>query len=190
MWANYCNSFLLFFMQSVLQILNLRALCYNTKAKCYTTTDPSPYKRDCLIQGSPSPKPQTGSGLQLVRNHATQQEVNIVLGREASSVAPHRTHYHLNLPLPASMEKLPSMKPVSGAKQVGATAPTDSAVWSKTKNTQHWPWILYLCKNHQQANIYLVNYYECICYYASGPSLSIKNCSRLSALLSSPALSV
>ena len=115
--------------------------------------------------------------------------MNSMLGREASSAAPHPTHYHLNLPLPGSVEKL-SMKPVSGAKQVGTTVPTDNAMWPKPKYTQHWPWILYLCKNHQQANIYMVNYYECICYYASGLSLSIKNCSRLSAVLSSPDLCV
>ena len=43
-----------------------------------------------------------------------------VVGSKASSAAPHCLRYHLNHPpQPLSMEKLPSTKPVPGAKKVG-----------------------------------------------------------------------
>ena len=70
-----------------------------------------------IEQGSPTPGPQIG------RNRAAQQEVSGGRASEASSAVPHRSHYHLNHPHPTPstpcMEKLSSMKPVPGAKNLG-----------------------------------------------------------------------
>ena len=52
-----------------------------------------------LGQGSPTPRPWTGTSPWPVRNWAAQQEVTGGWAREASSVftaAPHCSHYHLN----------------------------------------------------------------------------------------------
>ena len=71
-------------------------------------------------QGSPTPGPRTATRPQPVRNLAAQQEGSGGQASEASSAAPHRSHYHLNHPpCPQSVEKLSSMKPVPGAKKVG-----------------------------------------------------------------------
>ena len=76
------------------------------------------------MQGSPTPS----IGPQAVRNRAAQQEVSGGPASEASSVSPHRSHYHLNHtpsphpptpPPPPSVEKLSSTKLVPGAKKVG-----------------------------------------------------------------------
>ena len=69
----------------------------------------------CLLrQGSPSPGPWSGTGLQPVRNRAAQQV------SEASSAASHRSHYCLDplCPPPRPAEKSSSTKPVPGAKKV------------------------------------------------------------------------
>ena len=50
-----------------------------------------------LQQGSPTPGPRTGTGLQPVRDRATQQEVSGGRVSEASSAAPH---YSPSLALP------------------------------------------------------------------------------------------
>ena len=53
-------------------------------------------KMDSLEQGCPTPGPLTGTGLRPVRNQAAQQEVSDRQAREASSAAPHCSHYRLN----------------------------------------------------------------------------------------------
>ena len=77
--------------------------------------------RHRLEQGSPTPGPWTGTCPWAVRNRATQQELSGRRASEASSAAPHRSHYHLNhspCPLPPlSVEKLSSKEPVLGAKK-------------------------------------------------------------------------
>ena len=47
-------------------------------------------------QGPPAPGPRTALGPQPVRNRAAQQEVSGGRVSEASSAAPHRSHYCLN----------------------------------------------------------------------------------------------
>ena len=49
-----------------------------------------------LGQGSPTPGPLTSSGPWPVRNRAAQQEVSGVRASEASSAAPHHSHYRLS----------------------------------------------------------------------------------------------
>ena len=73
-----------------------------------------------LYQGFPTPGPRTGSGLWPVRNRATQQ-VSGGWVCETSSAAPHcfLSLALLPEPSPPSVEKLPSMKLVPGAKKVG-----------------------------------------------------------------------
>ena len=54
---------------------------------------------DCLMQGSPTPGLQAGTGPRPVRNRAAQQEVSGGRASEASSaspIAPHLSHYCLN----------------------------------------------------------------------------------------------
>ena len=46
---------------------------------------------DCLMQGSPTPGLQAGTGPRPVRNRAAQQEVSGGRASEASSAAPHRS---------------------------------------------------------------------------------------------------
>ena len=53
-------------------------------------------KSRALAQGSPTPGPQTATGLQPVRNRAAWQVVSGRRASEASSAAPHRSHHHLN----------------------------------------------------------------------------------------------
>ena len=75
---------------------------------------------DPLRQGSPTPGLRTSTSLQPVGNPAAQQEVSGGQVREASSAAPHRSHYHLNIhPRPPFVEKSSSTKPVPGAQKVG-----------------------------------------------------------------------
>ena len=62
-----------------------------------------------LEQESPTPRLQTGTGPQPVRNRAAQQEVSSGRVSEASSAAPHHSHYCLN--------QLSSRKPVPGTKE-------------------------------------------------------------------------
>ena len=77
-----------------------------------------------LEDGSPTPGLQTGTGPRPVRNQAAQKDVSGGRASEASSAAPHRSHYCLNCP-PAhppaqpSMEKLSSTELVPGAKTLG-----------------------------------------------------------------------
>ena len=103
---------------------------------------------------SPTPGPRTGTGLWPVRNWATQQVVSGRWPSKASSATPYRSHYRLNHcshyclnhpPLPPhSVEKLSSMKPVPGAKNLGTTAL--GVVYSPlTKFTQIIPvWMCHL----------------------------------------------
>ena len=60
-------------------------------------------------------------GPNLFRNRANQQEVSGEQATEASSAAPHHSHYSLNYPLTAAldMEKLSSTKLVARVKNVG-----------------------------------------------------------------------
>ena len=78
-----------------------------------------------LLQGSPTPRPRTTTGLWPVRNPAAQQEVSRGRVSEASSAASmplHRSHSRLNHPRPPpplSVEELSSTEPVPGAEKVG-----------------------------------------------------------------------
>ena len=74
-----------------------------------------------LSQGSPHPGLWTSTGSRPVRNRATHQEVSGGPGKLhlLPRIAPHRLHYCLNRPLPRSVEKLSSTKPVLGAKKSG-----------------------------------------------------------------------
>ena len=65
----------------------------------FLTTLPEIQGTECLDQGSPTPRPWTGSGLWPVRNQAAQQEVSGRRVSEASSVftaAPHCSNYSLS----------------------------------------------------------------------------------------------
>ena len=62
------------------------------------------FQTDHLNQGSPTPRPCTGTGLRPVRNWATQQEVSGGLVNKASSAAPHRSP---SLALPPELSPLP-----------------------------------------------------------------------------------
>ena len=96
-----------------------------------------------LEQGSPTPRPRTGTGPRPVRNRATQQEVSRGWASEASS-APHCSRSLALLPEPSlvllpeptplpSLEKLSSTKPVPGTKKVWDRWPRDyHTKWSKS----------------------------------------------------------
>ena len=84
-----------------------------------------------ISQGSPTPRPQTGTGPRPGRNCVAQQAVSGGQASKASSasphlspslpITPHHSHYCLNHspPPPPAIEKLSSTKLVPGAKKVG-----------------------------------------------------------------------
>ena len=92
---------------------------------------------ETLEQRSPTPGPWTAMGPRPVRSRATQQEASdrqaklhlplpvaphrspLLTWSPEPSHPPHRSHYRLNQPLPHSVEKLSSTKPVPCAKNVG-----------------------------------------------------------------------
>ena len=105
---------------------------------------------NALKQGPPTPWPRISSSPWSVRNRAAQREVSGGRAKEASSAAPHRSHYCLNhrwhhwhyhlkhpRPLPPSVEKLSSTKPVPGAKKVGdlCSKVRDKVLWNRNRFT-------------------------------------------------------
>ena len=81
-----------------------------------------PYLGKTLEQGSPTPGPRTGSSPRPVRKRAARQEVSGRHASEASSAAPHRSHYCLNHP-PSPPPPTPvhgnTVFHETGAKKVG-----------------------------------------------------------------------
>ena len=121
--------------------------------------------QECPVnQGSPTPGPWTGTGPRPVRNRATQQEVSGRRASEASSDAPHHSHYHLSHLSPprtvpgkivfhetgpwcqkgwGPLQCKPSEESIAGRRKWSAVPNTTDQ--SSNVNTEKWPLDLATC---------------------------------------------